>query len=460
MTDVVDFQFSRADFETMVEEALQQAYAVGATDAVVEVSEAYGLSVSVRMQALENVEHNRDKSMGITVYCGHQRGHASTSDFSKQAIIQTVKSAYDIARFTAQDEHSGLPDLEDIAQGPHQDLQLFFPWNIEVKQALELAQLTEKAALDTDARISNSEGASVYTQHAHFFMGHMRQRQFSGQGVFRGGYAHSRHGFSVAPIAIEKECMQRDAWFSSMIDPRDLSSPIAVGRYAAERALARLHAKKIATTTCPVLFEAPLAAGLLGSLVHALSGGALYRKSSFLLDSLGHCVLPPDIDVIEDPFILKGKGSCPFDQEGVKVRSRFVIRGGRVQGYFLNTYAARKLGMKTTGNAGGSHHLSMTHRQTQGHDDLPAMLKKLDTGLFVTELMGQGVNGVTGDYSRGASGYWVEKGQIIHPVEEITIAGNLKQMFQDIQAIGADVYTMGAKSVGSVLVGSMRVAGH
>jgi PmbA protein len=278
--------------------------------------------------------------------------------------------------------------------------------------------------------------------------------------VFSGGYASSRHSISVAPIAGKGKHMQRDAWYSSMRAPGDLASPEAVGRYAAERALARLHGRKIATTECPVLFEAPLAAGLLGAYVQATSGGALYRKTTFLGDSLGKRVLAPHIDIAEDPFTLRGKGSAPFDDEGVRTARRKVLSAGRVQGYFLSTYSARKLGMRTTGNAGGSHNLVMSSRLTRPGDDLDEMLRKLGTGLFVTELMGQGVNYVTGDYSRGAAGYWVENGVIAYPVEEITIAGNMRDMFRQIEAIGADAYGYGAKTVGSILIGKMKVAGN
>jgi PmbA protein len=253
--------------------------------------------------------------------------------------------------------------------------------------------------------------------------------------------------------------MQRDAWYSSMRDAADLAAPEVVGRYAAERALARLNSTRVSTCEVPVLFEAPAAAGLLGALVQALSGGALYRKASFLVDSLGQQVLPLHADVEEDPFVHKGKGSAPFDDEGVRTRARSVITGGVVQGYFLSSYSARKLGMRTTGHAGGSQNLSLVSRLTLPTDDLESMIRRLGRGLLVTELMGQGVNYVTGDYSRGASGFWVEGGRIVHPVEEITIAGNLRQMFKDIVAVGADVYTLGAKSIGSVLLEKMKIAG-
>lgn len=447
------FSYSRATFEALVDAALKHARKIGATDAGAEASEGCGLSVSVRKGELENVERNRDKSLGVTVYVGQRRGNASTSDFSVPAIQQTVQAAYDIARFTAEDPAAGLPDEADIASAADaaQDLDLFHPWAISSADAATLALRCEGAALGTSRRITNSEGASVSAQQSHFFSAHTHG--------FRGGYATSRHSLSVAPIAGKGAGMQRDAWYSSMRHAGELAAPEAVGRYAAERALARLRSRKLATTQCPVLFESPLAAGLLGSLVQALSGGALYRKSSFLLDSLGKRVLPRHIDVLEDPFVQRGKGSSPFDDEGVRVRARKLIDAGRVQGYFLSSYTARKLGMSTTGHAGGSHNLVLRSRQTQAGDNLDAMLQKLGTGLFVTELMGQGVNYVTGDYSRGAAGFWVENGRIAYPVHEITIAGNMKDMLQGIAAVGADTYTYGAKTVGSVLIERMMVAG-
>lgn len=447
------FSYSRPFFEELVDTALAHAKKLGATDAGAEASEGCGLSVSVRKGELENVERNRDKSLGVTVYVGNRRGNASTSDFSRAAIEQTVQAAYDIARFTAADTFAGLPDAEDVAPVATQrtDLDLFYPWTINSEQAAELAKVVEAAALRTDKRITNSEGAAVSAQQSHFFSAHTRG--------FRGGYASSRHSLSVSPIAGKGNDMQRDAWYSSMRNADDLAAPEAIGRYAAERALSRLNSRKIATTECPVLFESPLAAGLLGSFVQAISGGSLYRKSSFLLDSLGKQVLPKHIDILEDPFVKRGKGSSPFDDEGVMVKPRKVVEAGRVQGYFLSSYSARKLGMKTTGNAGGSHNLILTSRQTRAGDDLDAMLEKLGTGLFVTELMGSGVNYVTGDYSRGASGFWVENGRIAFPVQEITIAGNMKAMLKGIQAVGADTYNYGAKTVGSILVNRMKVAG-
>ena len=447
------FAFSRPFFESLVDKALAHAKKLGATDAGAEVSEGCGLSVSVRNGELENVERNRDKSLGVTVYVGQRRGNASTSDFSDEAIAQTVAAAYDIARFTAEDAFASLPDTRDIAPvtDRERNLDLFFPWALTSEDALKLALECEAAALSTSKKITNSEGAAVSAQQSHFFSAHTHG--------FRGGYASSRHSISVSPIAGKGKDMQRDSWYSSMRHPDALASPQAIGRYAAERALSRLKARKIATLECPVLFESPLAAGLVGGLVQALSGGAMYRKSTFLLNTLDKMVLPKHIDMQEDPFVLRGKGSSPFDDEGVSVKPRQVIEGGRVKGYFLSSYSARKLGMQTTGNSGGSHNLTFTSRQTRAGDDLDAMLQKLGTGLFVTELMGQGTNYVTGDYSRGASGFWVEKGRIAYPVHEITIAGNMKTMLKGIEAVGADVYNYGAKTVGSILINRMKVAG-
>jgi PmbA protein len=447
------FSYSRDFFEGLVDSALKHAKKIGATDAGAEASEGCGLSVSVRKGELETVERNRDKSLGVTVYVGHRRGNASTSDFSEAAIQQTVQAAFDIARFTAEDPTAGLPEEEDIAQ-QHLDLDLFHPWTVTSEQAANLALACEEAALRTSKRITNSEGAGVSAQQSQFFSAHTHG--------FRGGYASSRHSMSVAPIASlpgKNAEMQRDAWFTSMRAAEEMAAPELVGRYAAERALSRLGSRKIPTTECPVLFESPVAAGLLSGFVQAVSGGALYRKSSFLLDSLGKQVFPKHIQISEDPHVMRGKGSSPFDNEGVKGQKRHVVSNGRVEGYFLSTYSARKLGMKTTGNAGGSHNLVLSSKLTRSTDDLKAMLQKLGTGLFVIELMGQGVNYVTGDYSRGASGFWVENGEIAFPVHEITIAGNLKTMFKGIEAVGADTYNYGAKTIGSVLINRMKLAG-
>ena len=447
------FAYQREQFQQIIDDTLAIAKALGATDAAAEVSEGAGLSVSVRKGELENVERNRDKSVGITVYAGQRRGNASTSDFSHAALDQTVRAAFDIARFTAEDPAAGLPEPDELAPPDvaAMDLDLFHPWALDADGAATLARRCEDAAFATSPKISNSEGGGVSAQQAHFWAGNSRG--------FRGGYASSRHSLSVAPIAGKGAGMQRDAWYSSMRDAMDLASPEAVGRYAAERALSRLKGRKVATCEVPVLFENTLAAGLLGAYVQATSGGALYRRATFLLDAIGQPVMASHLDIDEDPFIRKGKGSAPFDDEGVRTRARRVLAGGVVQGYFLSTYSARKLGLSTTGHAGGSQNLRLASRLTRPGDHLDEMLRKLGRGLFVTELMGQGVNYVTGDYSRGAAGYWVEGGRIVHPVEEITIAGNLREMFQQIVAVGADAYTSGGKTVGSVLVERLKIAG-
>ncbi len=447
------FAYRQEQFQQIVEDVLGRAKALGASDAGAEVSEGVGLSVSVRMGELENVERNRDKSLGVSVYLGQRRGNASTSDFSSAALQQTVQAAYDIARFTAEDPVAGLPDADELATPAEaaRDLQLFHPWALDAAQAAELARRCEAAALGVDRRIANSEGAGVSAQQSHFWAGNSRG--------FRGGYASSRHYLSVSPIAGKGRAMQRDAWYTSMRDAAELAAPEAVGRYAAERALSRLKSQRVATAQVPVLFESTVAAGLLGAYVQATSGGSLYRKASFLVDSLGTRVLPAHVDIVEEPHRPKGKGSAPFDDEGVRTRAQTVVEAGVVQSYFLSSYSARKLGLKTTGHAGGSHNLSLTSRRTRPGDTLDKMLAKLGRGLFVTELMGQGVNYVTGDYSRGAAGFWVEGGRIVHPVHEVTIAGNLRDMFKAIAAIGADVYNSGSKSVGSVLVERMKLAG-
>ncbi|MEJ7139114.1 metalloprotease PmbA [Amphibiibacter pelophylacis] len=447
------FAHSREQFETLVDEALALALKTGATAASAGISEDIGLSVSVRMRDLENVERNHDRSFGLTVMVGQSQGHASTSDFSREAIARTVQAAYDIARFTASDEHAGLPELADLALDAtqHRDLDLFHPWAIDADDAAQIALQCEAAALDFDKRITQSEGASVSAQQSHFVAGNTLG--------FRGAYASSRHSVSVAPIAGKGAQMQRDYWFDSMRDPADLATPDSIGRTAAQRALARLGSRKVATCEVPVLFDPMLSAGLIGSFVHAVSGGALYRQASFLQDSLGQAVFADHIDLLEDPFVPKGKASSPFDSEGVRVCARQVVDAGVVRGYFLASYSARKLGMANTGHGGGSHNLTLRSRLTQPGDDFAAMLRKMDRGLVVTELLGQGVNGVTGDYSRGAAGFWVEKGQIVHAVEEVTIAGNLKDMYRNIVAIGADAFTYGGKTSGSVLIGGMKVAG-
>lgn len=445
------FTHTQDQLKQLARDMLALAREQGASDAAVEISEGSGLSVSVRKGNIETIEQNKDKGLGITVYFGQRRGNASTSDFSADSLKATVEAASNIARFTAEDDCAGLPDADLIETAPR-DLRLFYPWPISTEEAVELGQRCEAAAFAVDKRITNSEGASVYVQQSHFVAANSRG--------FLGGYPFSRHTISVAPIAGKGNGMQRDDWYTSSRDPKQLAAPEQVGRYAAERALARLNARKLNTRTCPVLFEAPLAAGLLGAFVQAVSGGALYRKSTFLLDMLGKPVFPSHIQVVEDPHLIGGVGSAPFDDEGVKTVRRKVISDGVLQGYFLSSYTARKMGMPTTGNAGGAHNLEIVSTATRRTDDFEGMLRKLGTGLLVTELMGQGVNYVTGDYSRGASGYWVEQGVIQYPVEEITIAGNMRDMFQQIVAVGTDTLVRGNKTTGSILIENMVIAGN
>jgi PmbA protein len=442
---------NRPIFEDLVTQALKHAKGLGASDAAAEVSEGRGLAVSVRKGHVETVEQTRDRSLDVTVFAGQRRGSASTSDFSTKALRETVEAAWHIARYTAEDPAAGLPEADQLAIGVKNKLQLHHPWALSVEEATRLAVEAERAALVTDKRITNTDGAGVDTHEGHFVLGNSRG--------FLDGYAYSRHGLSVSPIAGRGHSMQRDYWYTSDRRADRLADPAAVGRYAAERALARMSAKRIPTGHFPVLFEAPLALGLLGALTQATSGGALYRQTSFLLDSLGRQLFPTHINVLEDPHIKGAMGSSPFDEEGVKTHARDVIRAGVLQGYFLSTYTARKLGMVTTGNAGGSHNLVLRSSQTHKKDDFQAMLRKMGTGLLVTELIGQGVNYVTGDYSRGAFGYWVQNGEIQHAVEEITIAGNLKDMFAQIVAVGADTITRGSKTTGSILIERMAIAG-
>ncbi|WP_087723013.1 metalloprotease PmbA [Pandoraea sp. PE-S2T-3] len=445
------FTHTQDQLKEIVSDVLQYARSLGATDAAAEISEGDGLSVSVRRGKVETIERNRDKLVGVSVFIGQRRGNASTSDFSRKALHDTVDAAFNIARFTAEDDCAGLAEAELLETHP-QDLSLFHPWRITADDAVELARRAEKSALDVSPLIRNSEGASVSAQHSQFLLGTTRG--------FLSGYPYSRHYLSVSPIAGSGSHMQRDDWYTSKRAAEDLASPEAVGRYAAERALARLHARKLSTRKCAVLFEAPLAAGLLGAFVQGVSGGALYRKATFLVDTLGKPVFADHVGIHEDPHVPRAMGSAPYDEEGVKTRARDVVTDGVVQGYFLSTYSARKLGMQTTGNAGGSHNLRMYSKLTAPADDFRAMLRKLGTGLLVTELMGQGVNYVTGDYSRGASGFWVENGEIQYPVEEITLAGNLNDMFRQIVAIGADTLVRGTKEVGSILIEQMTIAGH
>jgi len=446
------FAYSPDQFRIIIDFILAEAKRIGASDSAAEISEGQGLSVTVRKGEVETIEQSVDKQVGVSVYLGQRRGNASTSDFSPDSLRLTVEAAFHIAQHTAEDDCAGLAQADLLEQNP-QDLDLFHPWDLDTKEAIQIARKAEKAAFAVDKAIQNSDGASVSAHQAHFMLG-------TSNG-FMGGYPYSRHFISCAPIASSAKnssSMQRDDWYSTSRIASELANPALIGRYAAERTLAKLHAKSLTTRRCPVIFEAPIAVGLIGSLVQASSGGALYRRSSFLLDSLGKQVMPKHIDLFELPHLKRMSGSAPFDEEGVRTKARSVISKGELQGYFLSTYSARKLGMQTTGNAGGAHHLKL-HSMHTPSGGLPGLLREMGTGLLVTELMGQGVNYVTGDYSRGAFGYWVENGIIQHPVEEITIAGNLKEMLMDIQAVGDDTIIRGTKETGSILLGSMTIGG-
>ncbi|HWM42537.1 MAG TPA: metalloprotease PmbA [Burkholderiales bacterium] len=445
------FSCERAELEGLAQAVLERARRAGASGCDCDVSEGYGLTVTVRKGKPDTVEHNRDRSIGVTVYFGERpkarRGSASTSDFSRAALEQTVDAALAIARHTAEDDCAGLPDAELLAR-KQPDLDLYHPWEISTEDAVELAKRCEAAAFAVSKKIRNSEGATVSAQQTQF--------AFANSLGFCGSFPGSRHWLSCAVIAEDKGLMQRDDWYSASRVPAKIAEPRALGRYAGARTAARLGARKIATCQAPVLFEAPVAIGLIGHFVSAVNGGNLYRKTSFLVDSLGKQVFSPLVGIDERPFEPQGTASSAFDEEGVATRERSIVRDGVVEGYFLGSYSARKLGMKSTGSAGGHHNLVV---RSEG-PDFEGMLKTMGRGLLVTELLGQGINLVTGDYSRGAAGYWVEGGEIAFPVEEITIAGNLKEMFRQIATIGSDVLERSGRTSGSILVEKMTIAGE
>ncbi len=445
------FSCSPGELRSLAQAVLERAQRAGASGCDCDVSEGYGLSVTVRKGRPDTVEHNRDRGIGVTVYLGSRpkahRGHASTSDFSRAALEQTVDAAAAIARHTAEDDCAGLPDAELLAR-KQPDLDLYHPWDLSTEEAVEIARRCEAAAFAVSKKIRNSEGATVSAQHTQF--------AFANSLGFSSGFAGTRHWLSCAVIAEDKGLMQRDDWYSASRVPGKIADPERLGRYAGQRTLARLGGRKITTRQAPVLFEAPVALGLIGHFTSAVNGGNLYRKTTFLADSLGKQVFSPRVQIDERPFEPQGMASGAFDEEGVASRERPIVRGGVVEGYFLGSYSARKLGMQSTGNAGGPHNLLVK----SGSLDLAGLLREMQRGLLVTELLGQGINMVTGDYSRGAAGYWVEGGEIRHPVEEITIAGNLRDMFRGIAAVGSDVLVRGGRSSGSILVENMTIAGE
>lgn len=432
--------------ERVVDRLLAEAKAQGATSADADVSIVKGLSVNVRLGEVETVEFNKDRGLGITVYFGKRKGSASTSDFSDDAIAKTVAAACGIAKYTAEDPCNGLAEAVLMAHG-FPDLDLYHPWEMDAERAIELAQVCEAAARGLDARITNSEGASVST--------HEGLRLYGNTHGFTGAYPTSRHSISCSVIAQDGESMQRDYWYTSARRPKELYEPESIGRRAAERALRRLGGRRVKTAKIPVVYAADVASGLLSHLLAAIRGDSIYRRSSFLLDKLGEAIFPNFIDIVEQPHLKGALGSAPFDAEGVVTRDRHFVRGGILESYVLDSYSARKLGMKTTGNAGGVRNLTLT----SGQQDLAGLLRTMHTGLLVTELMGQGVNKVTGDYSRGAAGFWVENGEIQYPVEEITIAGNLKEMFMGIREVGNDIEPQRSTRCGSILIEQMTVAG-
>jgi PmbA protein len=439
---------SRDDMAAIATLAVAHAKAQGASDADAEVSASVGQSVTVRLGEVETVEYNRDKGLGVTVYFGAKRGNASTSDLSAEAVRRTVEAACAIARHTAEDSAAGLPDAARLFRGEPPDLALDFPWSPPVEESIEIARRMESAALAVDERIDNSEGATVSSYGSDFI--------FANSLGFLNGYPTTRASLSCGVLASTGRGMQRDYWYDVNRDRSRLADPEAIGRIAGERVVRRLDARKVATCDAPVLFEANVAGSLIGHFVNAASGSSLYRKSSFLLDSLGKPIFAPGITLTEDPFIPGGLASGAFDAEGVATAARAVVERGVLMGYFLGSYSARKLGMETTGNAGGNHNLVLADDGL----DFDALVKRMRRGLVVTELMGQGVNSVTGDYSRGAAGFWVEDGEIRFPVEEVTIAGNLKDVFRSIVAVGNDVLVRGSKRTGSILVESLTIAGN
>ncbi len=435
-----------ARLQQLVQDLLREAQRQGATAAEASATFSTGLEINVRLGELETLEHTRDNTLSIQVYFGQRKGSASTTDLSAAAVRDTVAAACSIATHTQEEPCSGLPDAAHLAE-EIPDLDLDHPWDLTVEQGIELARICESAARTLDKRIVNSEGANLSTQ---------RNLHVYGNTLgFLGGYPSTRHSLSCALVAREGDSMERDYWWTTSRAPEDLESPEQVGRRAAERTLARLHSRRVPTGPAPVLFSAPMAAGLLRNLVAALSGANLYRKASFLLDQLGTQRFPDFVRIHEEPHLPRALGSAPFDGEGVATRAKDLVREGVLRTYLLDSYTACRLGLVTTGNAGGVHNL----RIQPNAGDRASLLREMDRGLLVTELLGQGVNLVTGDYSRGAAGFWVEGGAIQYPVSEITIAGNLKEMFRQLVAVGDDCDFPGNVQTGSWLIERMMIAG-
>lgn len=439
-------EFGQRDLERLVEQALDEARRGGADQAEAGVARDVGLSVTVRLGQTEKLEYQRDRSMGVTVYVGRRKGTATTADLSAAAVTETVRKALSIARFTAEDPCAGLADAAAMARDIP-ELELSHPWRVDAQSAISIARDTEAAALAADPRIRNSDGGSVGS--------HEGVRVYGNSHGFLAGYPYTAHTISCVALGRDGDEMQRDFWYTSARDPAALEAAEEVGRKAARRAVARLGARKLTTRRTPVLFVAEQARALLGHFVSAIRGGPLYRRSSFLCDTVGEQLFPEWLHMTERPHLPRALGSAPFDNEGVATRDRELVRGGVLTRYVLDSYAARRLGLATTGNAGGIHNLEVG----SSGEDFAALCRRLGTGLLATELMGQGVNLVTGDYSRGATGFWVEGGEIAHPVHEVTIAGNLRDIYRGIAAVGTDCDRRGRVHTGSVLVAEMTVAG-
>ncbi len=439
---------ARRRLAEVVEIALAEAKRLGASQAEAAINVSQGLSVTVRLGEVETVEHTRDKGLGVTVYFGQRSGSASTTDLSAAAVRDSVRAACAIAKYTAEDDCAGLADPALLAR-EFPELGLYHPWNPGMDQAIAAARECEAAARAEDKRIANSEGATLST--------HAGLEVYGNSHGFLGHQAATRHGLSVSVIGQDDSGMQRDYWYTVDRAPGKLESPESVGREAARRTVRRLGGRKLATGKWPVVFEAPVADSLLSHFVGAVRGSSLYRGASFLPDSLGKPVFASGVRLHEQPHLPGALGSTAFDNEGVATRARDLVRDGVLQGYVLDSYSARKLKLQSTGNAGGVHNLTLDPLGDAA--GLDALLQRMGTGLLVTELIGFGVNTVTGDYSRGAAGFWVEGGAIQYPVEEITVAGNLRDMFRDIVAVGADVDTRGNLRTGSILLGALTVAG-
>ena len=445
MTSHVDQSKLTISMQSAMSQAIDYVQAKGADQVEMMAKNDKGFSVTARLGDVETVEHHNQRSLGVTVYCGQAKGSARTNDVSPEAIHKAMDAAFNIARFTAEDEYSGLADKALMARD-YPDLQMEHGWDIDTEQALQMAIDCEQVARD-DTRIVNSEGATVSSIHS--------QLSYANSHGFFGEYNSSQHSLSCSVVAGDDQGMQRDYWYSVSRDPGKLESTESVGQQARERTVRRLSAHGLKTCQVPIIFEPPMARSIISHLMGALKGGAIYRQASFMVDAIDKKILPDWVDIREEPHVAGGLASAPFDNEGVRTCSRHIVENGVLQAYVLDSYSARKLGMQTTGNAGGVHNIRLSDRPRSLDD----MIKDMGKGLLVTELIGHGVNAVTGDYSRGASGFWIEQGEIQYPVQEITIAGNLTSMLANIAEIGNDIDDRANIQCGSILIDGMTIAG-